>query len=137
MMVGNGFHEIRQQTNSRMIEVFAEYEAAGFVLIFTEESALENDDLLQTAWNTYHAGFRYVHELSGQGLRPAVDRGGQSVRWSWRRCAAQAGYVVLERFSYKSRTIYPYKKPERENPSISETYFCVPHKIAEALHIEQ
>jgi hypothetical protein len=137
MMVGNGFHEIRQQTNSKMIEVFAAYEAAGFVLIFTEESALENDDLLQTAWNTYHAGFRYVHELSGQGLRPAVDRGGQSVRWSWRRCATQAGYVVLEKFSYKSRTIYPYKKLERENPSISETYFCVPHKIADGLHIDQ
>jgi hypothetical protein len=137
MMVGNGFHEIRQQTNARMIEVFRAYQEAGFLLIFTEESALENDDLLQTAWNTYHAGFRYVHELSGQGLRPAVDRGAQSGRWSWRRCAAEAGYVVLEKFSYKSRTIYPYKKLERENPSISETYFCVSRKVADALGIQE
>lgn len=133
MMVGNGFHEIRQQTNAKMIEVFRAYQDAGFVLIFTEESGLENDDLLKTAWNTYHAGFRYVHELSGQGLRPAIDREGQSGRWSWRRCATEAGYIVLEKFSYKSRTIYPYRKPERENPSISETYFCVPLKIADAL----
>ncbi len=135
MMVGNGFHEIRQQTNDRMIEVLRSYQRAGFVLIFTEESALDNDDLLQTAWNTYHAGFRYVHELSGQGLRPAVDREGRSDRWSWRRCAAEAGYLVVEGLSYKSRTIYPYKRPQKENPSISETYFCVPARIAESLAI--
>jgi hypothetical protein len=137
MMVGNGFHEIRQQTNERMTEVFGAYQDAGFILIFTEESALENDDLLNTAWNTYHAGFRYVHELSGQGLRPAVDRTGRSGRWSWRRCATEAGYVVLEQFSYKSRTIYPYKRPERENPSISETYFCVPRNVAKALGLRE
>jgi hypothetical protein len=133
MMVGNGFHEVRQQTNARMIEVFRAYQEAGFLLIFTEESALENADLLQTAWNTYHAGFRYVHELSGQGLRPANDRGGRSGRWSWFHCATEAGYVVLDRFSYKSRTIYPYKRLERDNPSITETYFCLPRKIAEVL----
>jgi hypothetical protein len=133
MIVGNGFHEIRNQTNERMLDVFRAYQNAGFILLFTEESALENDDLLNTAWNTYHAGFRYVHELSGQGLRPAVDRDGESGRWSWRRCAKEAGYVVLERFSYKSRSIYPYKRPARENPSISETYFCVPRKVAHAL----
>ncbi len=135
MMVGNGFHEIRQQTNLKMIEVFHAYQEAGFLLIFTEESALENEDLLQTAWNTYHAGFRYVHELSGQGLRPALDRDGRSGRWSWRRCATEAGYIVLENYSYKSRSIYPYKRQERENPSISETYFCVPRKVADVVKL--
>jgi N-acetylmuramoyl-L-alanine amidase/AmpD protein len=135
MMVGNGFHEIRQQTNARMIEVFRAYCEAGFVLIFTEESALANDDLLHTGWNTYHAGFRYVHELSGQGLRPAIDRARLSGRWSWRHCALEAGYLVLDKFSYKSRTIYPYKKAARENPSISETYFCVPLELADKLRL--
>jgi hypothetical protein len=136
MMVGNGFHEIRQQTNLKMIEVFKAYQDAGFILIFTEESALENSDLLQTAWNTYHAGFRYVHELSGQGLRPAIDRSASSSRWSWRKCASQAGYTVLEEFSYKSRSIYPYKRPERDNPSISETYFCVPRAVCGRLGLK-
>jgi len=71
LMVGNGFHEVRGQTDERMVEVFRGYEEAGLLLLFTEESALSVDDLLETAWNTYHAGFKYVHERSGQGLRPA------------------------------------------------------------------
>ena len=29
MMVGNGFHEIRDQTTEKMIDVFAGYERAG------------------------------------------------------------------------------------------------------------
>ena len=40
MLVGNGFHEVRQQTDERMVEVFRGYAEAGFVLLFTEESAL-------------------------------------------------------------------------------------------------
>ena len=58
-----------------MIQVFKQYCDAGIVLIFTEESGLSDEDLLATGWNTYHSGLRYVHELSGQGLRLAVDRG--------------------------------------------------------------
>ncbi len=34
MMVGNGFHEIREQTNSKMIRVFQTYQEAGILLIF-------------------------------------------------------------------------------------------------------
>ena len=135
MMVGNGFHEIRQQTNEKMLEVFQGYQQAGLVLVFTEESALHDEALLDTAWNTYHAGFRYVHELSGQGLRPAVERD-NAARWSWRKCATLGGYVVLDAYSYRSRTIYPHKRPHHKNPSISVTYFCVPHKLAEELGLE-
>ena len=129
LMVGNGFHEIRNQTNEKMIEVFSAYQEAGYLLIFTEESALSDEALLQTAWNTYHAGFRYVHELSGQGLRPARGSGVRSERWSWRRCASLGGYLVLEEYSFGTRTIYPYNRPQNLNPSISETFFCVPYKL--------
>ncbi len=130
MMVGNGFHEIRRQTNEKMIAVFRQYQEAGIVLIFTEESALNDDDLLNSAWNTYHAGFRYVHEISGQGLRPSEDEGAEPATWSWHKCATHGGYVILEKFSHRTRTIYPYKKSRRKNPSISVTYFCIPQKLA-------
>jgi hypothetical protein len=136
MMVGNGFHEIRNQTNEKMVEVFRGYALAGFVLIFTEESALDDEALLDTAWNTYHAGFRYVHEMSGQGLRPPAegDHGTQS--WSWRRCGELAGYIFLDEFSYRSRTIYPYLRPMHKNPSISVTYFCIPKQVALGLGLK-
>jgi hypothetical protein len=71
MMVGNGFHEIRNQTLEKMTRVFREYHDAGVLLLFTEANAMSVEDLRETAWNTYHAGFMYVHQLSGQGLRPA------------------------------------------------------------------
>lgn len=135
MMVGNGFHEIRQQTNDKMVEVFRQYADAGYLLVFTEESALHDEALLNTAWNTYHAGFRYVHEMSGQGLRPAAEREG-GARWSWRKCAERGGYRVLDRYSYRSRTIYPYKRPRDKNPAISVTYFCVPQSLASELDID-
>ncbi len=136
MMVGNGFHEVRDQSNERMTQIFREYQQAGIVLIFTEESALHDEALLRTAWNTYHAGFRYVHEMSGQGLRPAVE-GGSTERWTWRRCAQAGGYVVLDELSYRSRTIYPHKRPAEKNPSISVTYFCVPQRLANELGITE
>ena len=135
MMVGNGFHEIREQTNEKMVDVFRAYEQAHYLLIFTEESALHDEALIRTAWNTYHAGFRYVHEMSGQGLRPAVERERSGGRWSWRKCAERAGYHVLEEYIYRSRTIYPYRRPTHKNPSISVTYFCVPNVLANELGV--
>ncbi len=135
MMVGNGFHEIREQTNEKMVAVFREYAQAGWLLIFTEESALQDEALIRTAWNTYHAGFRYVHEMSGQGLRPAVEREGGGSRWSWGKCAELGGYRVLDEYGYRSRTIYPYKLPRHKNPAISVTYFCVPDELARKLGI--
>ena len=136
MMVGNGFHEIRQQTNEKMVEVFQKYQDAGFVLVFTEESALNDSDLLNTAWNTYHAGFRYLHQISGQGLRPAIDRGHKSELWSWRKCIKNGSYYLLEDYSYRARSIYPFKTNREENPSISVTYFCVPQRLAEKLGLK-
>jgi hypothetical protein len=134
MMVGNGFHEVRQQTNDAMIQVFREYCTAGIVLIFTEESGLSDADLLATGWNTYHAGFRYVHELSGQGLRPAVDRGdAPDGRFSWGKCATIGGYRVLKRFTSRTRKIFPHPKADGYNPAISVNYFCVPSALVKEL----
>lgn len=137
MVVGNGFHEVRGQTDARMVEVFRGYEAAGLLLLFTEENALSVDDLLHTAWNTYHAGFRYVHERSGQGLRPAGQRPvpglGPPLRASWTECAREAGYVRATRWCSKSRTIYPYPPANGNNPSISVNHFFVPARWAAAL----
>jgi hypothetical protein len=129
MFVGNGFHEIRGQTNEKIVSVFRQYCDAGMIVVFTEESALGDKDLQSTAWNTYHAGFRYVHELSGQGLRPVygTDKVG---RHSWRMCAALGGYAVIHRYCAHTRTIYPYPRKGGYNPPISMTYFCVPSRLA-------
>ncbi|NRA44528.1 MAG: hypothetical protein HRU09_06185 [Oligoflexales bacterium] len=128
MMVGNGFHEVRDQTNEKMVKVFQKYQDAGILLIFTEESGLSDQDLLETAWNTYHAGFRYVHDISGQGLRPALDRG-QGKVFSWMKCAQKAGYMLMNDYTCKTRSIFPYPRADGYNPSISVTYFCVPRII--------
>jgi hypothetical protein len=137
MIVGNGFHEVRGQTDARMTAVFEGYERAGIVLLFTEESALAIDDLVETAWNTYHAGFRYVHERSGQGLRGATPRPPLPLEGSrpasWTECAERAGYVRLERYCRRGRTVYPYPPPSGHNPAISVNHFFVPRRIAAQL----
>lgn len=132
MFVGNGFHEIRGQTNEKIIDVFRGYCDAGLLVVFTEESALSDHDLLSTGWNTYHAGFRYVHELSGQGLRPVygTDKYG---RHSWRICASLGGYALLNKYCTHTRTIYPFPRKGGYNPPISMTYFCVPNPTARAM----
>jgi hypothetical protein len=139
MLVGNGFHEVRGASDERMVEVFRGYEQAGFVLLFTEETGLSVDDLLETAWNTYHAGFRYAHERSGQGLRPAtpspVPGLGPPLPLSWLECAVRAGYVRAERYCSRSRTIYPYPPANGHNPSVSANWFFVPARLARALGV--
>jgi len=140
MIVGNGFHEIRGQSDSRMVEVFEAYEKAGLILLFTEENALSVDDLLETAWNTYHSGFRYVHERSGQGLRPAETPAPSThtrpLPASWTECATRAGYVRASGYCARSRTIYPYPTSNGHNPSISVNHFFVPGRIAAQLGLE-
>ena len=138
MMVGNGFHEVREQTDEKMVSVFRGYHDAGFVLLFTEASALSVTDLLETAYNTYHAGFKYVHEKSGQGLRPATPVPAakeHTIRASWNGCATRAGYVRVNEFCRRSRTIYPYNPADRHNPAISVTHFFIPGWLATQLGV--
>jgi hypothetical protein len=139
MIVGNGFHEVREQTDARMTAVLEGYARAGIVLLFTEETGLGVDDLLETAWNTYHAGFKYVHERSGQGLRPAEKRAPSRLEdnppASWAECAERAGYVRLDGYSPRGRTVYPYTPTSGSNPAISVTHFCVPAALALSLRV--
>lgn len=137
MMVGNGFHEIRNQSDESMKEVFRGYCDAGIILLFTEENALAIDDIRQTAWNTYHAAFKYVHEKSGQGLRPAQPRGkvrlGEGLRAAWSECAQAGGYRRVAAYCGRTRTIYPYPPQNGINPSISVNHFLVPASLADAM----
>jgi hypothetical protein len=137
MMVGNGFHEVRNQTDDKMERIFRGYHEAGMVLIFTEASALTVEDLLHTAFNTYHAGFMYVHAKSGQGLRPAdpvpVAMRTPELQSSWTECATRAGYVKAERFISRSRTVYPHPRSDGYNPTISTNHFFVPASLAKRL----
>ncbi len=137
MMVGNGFHEVRAATDAQMVEVFAGYERAGIVLLFTEENALAVEDLRATAWNTYHAGFRWVHDKSGQSLRPATPRaprhGGHALRAAWDDCARRAGYVRADAYCSRSRRIYPTTNPDGHNPAVSVNHFFVPARLAARL----
>ena len=138
MLVGNGFHEARGQTDDSMVAVFGGYHAAGLLLLFTEETALSIDDLRATAWNTYHAGFKYVHDKSGQALRPAdpnpqPPRLGRSMRAAWSECARRAGYVRADAFCTRTRTVYPYTPKGGFNPAISVNHFFVPARLAARL----
>ncbi len=138
MLVGNGFHEVRQQSDESMVGVFRGYHDAGVILLFTEENALSIDDLRATAWNTYHAGFKYVHEKSGQGLRPAEpspkpSRLGRPLLAAWSDCAERAGYVRASTYSTRTRKIYPTTPKSGFNPSISVNHFFVPGSIAKLL----
>ncbi len=139
MIVGNGFHEVREQTDERMTTVLEGYAHAGIVLLFTEETGLGVEDLLETAWNTYHAGFKYVHERSGQGLRPAEKRPPSRLEdtppASWAECAERAGYVRLDAYSPRGRTVHPYTPASGSNPAISVTHFCVPAALATSLGV--
>jgi hypothetical protein len=140
MVVGNGFHEIRDQGEAGMIAVLRQYQEAGLVLLFTEETALSITDQKQTGWNTYHPAFRYVHEKSGQGLRPAAegpaDPLGPAMPMSWTAVADAAGYVLLEGFSRRGRTIYPHPRADGHNPSTSVIYFFVPQGLVQELRLD-
>ncbi|MBL9164755.1 MAG: hypothetical protein JNL18_18655 [Planctomycetaceae bacterium] len=133
MMVGNGFHEIRAQTDEGIAAVLGEYCRAGLVLILTEESLLDDDSLRATAWNSYHGGFRYLHTVSGQWLRPYGHRDEALGRDCWGACLSRAGYLISEEFSVKSRPIFPCDDSPVSNPPISVTYFCVPEELARSL----
>ncbi len=130
MIVGNGFHEVRNQTDDRMIKVFEAYRETGLVVVFVEESGLTVEQLRRSAWNSYHAGFRWVHQTSGQGLRPPWPTGEARSKLSWSECAERAGYEVIAKYTKGTRSLLPLDLPRDENPQISVTYFCVPKATA-------
>ena len=91
MLVGNGFHEVRDRSDARMIEVFRGYAQAGFVLLFTEESALSVDDLREAVAvaarsrelgraRQCHAGGRRVARRTDPGSEGAAEKGRDGIR---------------------------------------------------------
>jgi hypothetical protein len=139
MMVGNGFHEVRNQSDHKMERIFRGYHDAGLVLIFTEANALTTADLRHTAFNTYQAGFMYVHMKSGQGLRPAdpvpATMVSAELQGSWTQCATRAGYVKATAHVTRSRTVYPHPRDDGYNPTISTNHFFVPAPLAACLKL--
>ena len=81
---------------------------------------------------------KYVHDKSGQALRPAEPspqppRLGRPMRAAWSDCARRAGYVRADAYSTRTRTVYPYAPKSGFNPSISVNHFFVPERIAARL----
>lgn len=129
MVVGNGFHEIRHQTDEKMTACFRKYADAGILIIFTEETAISTVDLQNSAWNSFHAAFRYFHELSGQGLRHSHQHGQPPRVLSWKECAEGGGYQVLEKYTSHTRSLFPFRQDSvsaDKQTAISVNYFCVP-----------
>lgn len=126
MVVGAGFHEVRNKTDEQMIEVFRKYCEAGITLIFAETSDLTDEQLRDTGWQTYHAGFRWAHLTSGQNLRIPWPMEGTSGRKSWLEIAEAAGYTILDEYSPKKRPIYPRSLVPENNPPLEVTFFAVP-----------
>jgi hypothetical protein len=137
MMVGNGFHEVRDANDVTISAVFRAYAQAGIVLIFTEETALTIADQRATAWNTYHPAFRYVHEKSGQGLRPSISQPNDPndpLPMSWTAAAEAGGYRRLDVYCTPGRTVFPCTPPHGHNPSTYMNYFFEPPDLCAKLY---
>lgn len=126
MIVGNGFHEARGKTDEEMIALLREYREAGFLIVFTEESGLTRQQIRSAAWNTYHAGFRWTHQTSGQVLRSPYPMNPPAERLSWVEVFERAGYTVPQKFRRGTRPVFPCRLPEEMNPPISATFLCLP-----------
>src|SRR5262249_43175862 len=106
MIVGNGFQEVRDQTDEEMVETIRKYREAGIIVVFTEESDLTDAQIRAAGWNTYHAGFRYVHQISGQVLRGPWPMNPSMGRLSWTEVFEKAGYRI--ELCHGTRPIFPY-----------------------------
>ncbi|MDO8519120.1 MAG: hypothetical protein Q7T11_03025, partial [Deltaproteobacteria bacterium] len=123
--VGAGFHEVRNKTDEQMIEIFEKYRKAGIVLAFVETTDFTTEQIRASGWQSYHAGFRWVHRTSGQILRGPYRMDGQE-RMSWTEIAEAAGYEILGKYSPSTnRTLKPvYDEPV--NPPLEKIFFCRP-----------
>ncbi|HEX5038017.1 MAG TPA: hypothetical protein VFX30_12730 [bacterium] len=126
MLVGNGFHEARGKTDEDMIATLRRYRDAGMIVVFTEESGLTGPQIRDAGWNSYHAGFRWTHQVSGQGLRAPWPMDPPGDRLSWVEVFEKAGYRVPKQFRRGTRAVFPCPLPEERNPPISVTFLCLP-----------
>ncbi len=126
LFVGAGFHEIRK-SDDEIIEVIRKYHDLGIIIVSDETSDLTANQLRDTAFQTYHAGFQWVHETSGQILRPAWRYDKPMNRLSWQEVFTQGGYTFLADYSKGTRPIAPISAPpQQSNPPHRMAYFFIP-----------
>lgn len=124
MMIGNGLHELSE---TELLDCLRQYALAGIRLVITEESLLDSQAILGSGWNTYHAGFRLIHALSGQSLRPSCEIDGliEPVR-SWSDVFKASGYTLRKDCSRESRRLVLADDAPFQNQPSSKTYFLEP-----------
>ncbi len=128
MIIGNGLHEARGMTNSKMVEMIRQYGRADITLVATEESLLTHEQMRETAWNTYQSAFWWVHETSGQLLRaPWAPEDQVQGRDTWKRIFEEGDYRVSA--TVAKRRIFPCPMDLKKNTPISVTFLCVPHSL--------
>ncbi len=123
IIVGNGFHEVRLD-DAGTIAVARSYREANASVAFSEESALSLEQILEAGWGTYHAGFLWCHETSGQRLHAPWLYEDAMPRQSWKEIFEEAGYRIAA--TKGTRRIFPCPLPPERNPNISVSFFCVP-----------
>lgn len=128
MMVGAGFHEIRGKTDDEMVKIFQKYREAGIILVFVESTDYTTEQIRDSAWQSYHGGFRWVHQTSGQRLR-APWRIKATDRLSWSEIATHAGYELNEKYSPGKRLLYPVPMAVHKNPPLEKIFFCTPKDL--------
>ncbi len=130
MIVGAGFHEARLDDDA-LVEKLKLYRQAGILMMPVEASALTTPMQRASAWQSYNAGFTWVHETSGQRLRSPVRYTSPHHRHSWPDLFQAAGYRIEEHYSQGTRPLFPYVAPRPENPPISYTFLAVPRATKE------
>ena len=127
MIVGNGFHEIRDKTDAETVEIFKGYRRAKINLIVIEESRLSDRMIRESAFHTYQAAFVLEHDSSGQVLRAPFRYDEPMQRLSLSELLTLAEYEILEQYGHSSRPVFPcFDLAPHQNPPISKTFFCVP-----------
>ena len=131
MMVGNGFHEVRDADDAAHRLRLQGLRRCGTGSDLTEETALSIADQRATAWTPTTRPSIRAREVRS-GLRPSINRPtdpDDPLPMSWTAAAEAAGYVRLEPYCTPGRTIYPCPPPGGHNPSTYMNYFLVPRTL--------
>lgn len=126
IIVGNGFHEIREKDPRILIEIFSRFRKENVLLIFNEVSKFDSETILESLWNSWRSSFQYLHRISGQNLRPGKPTSRNLSEVSWEEIIRQSGYNWLKNYSTFGRPIGPFATNKFSTDPGNVTYFCVP-----------